>query len=116
MDALVGTKVSVKNVSVQTDKGDNLKSITVQSLSKDINIMPTRNRKRDSLREMLLSIIQREYHNDSTGKSPTALGHDRHLSGLRLAGVVDLSHDLEAVDLVPTSEGSISELGGASQW
>jgi hypothetical protein len=33
LDALVGTKVSVKNVSVQTElKGD--KGITVQSLSK----------------------------------------------------------------------------------
>ena len=35
LDTLVGTKVSVDNVSVQTDlKGDNLKSITVQSLTK----------------------------------------------------------------------------------
>ena len=35
-DSLVGTRVSVKNLSVQTDlKGDNLnlKSITIQSLS-----------------------------------------------------------------------------------
>ena len=35
MDTLVGTKVSVKNASVQTyHKGDNLKSITIQDLSK----------------------------------------------------------------------------------
>ena len=90
----------------------NLKSITVQSLSKDINIMLTWNRKRDSLRGTSPSIIQREYHNESTEKSPTALEHERHLCGLRLAGVVDLSHDhgFEAVDLVLTSEAPISEV------
>ena len=61
---------------------------------------------------MLLSIIQREYHSESVEKSPTALAPDQHLSDLRLAGIVDLSHDPEGVEFVLTSEGLISELGG----
>ena len=67
---------------------------------------------------MSLSIIQRECHNVSIEKSPRALAPDLYLSGLRirLAGIVDLSHDLEAVELVqvlPVSYmGPISELGG----
>jgi hypothetical protein len=45
------------------------------------------------------------------------LAHYRHLSGLCLnclAGVVGLSHSFEAVNLVLTSEGPISELGGVN--
>ena len=60
------------------------------------------------------SIIQPEYHNESFEKSPKALAPDLYISGLRLAGIVDPSHDLEAVELVlPVSyEGPISESGG----
>jgi len=67
-------------------------------------------RKRQRLTERndaVQNIKKREYHNESTEESLTVLAHDRHLSGLRL---VDLSHDLEAVDLILTSEGPISEL------
>ena len=60
------------------------------------------------------SIFQPEYHNESIEKSPTALAPDQYLSGLRLAGIVDPSHDLEAEGLVlsVSYEGPISELGG----
>ena len=110
LDALVGTKVSIRKVSVETNLIDD-KSITVQSLSKLIDILLTWKRQRDSLRGTSLSINQREYHNESTAESPKVLAPDRHLSGLCLAGVVDLGRGLEAVDLVLTSEGRISELG-----
>ena len=52
---------------------------------------------------MSLSIIQRVDREISYGP----LAPDHYLSGLRLTGIVDLSHDLEAVELVLTyaSEG-----------
>ena len=62
----------------------------------------------------MLTIIQREYYNESIERSPRVLAHDRHLSGLGLAGVVDLSHGLVVVDLVLKSE-AISEVGGVSK-
>ena len=64
---------------------------------------------------MSLTTIQREYHNGSIEKSPTALAHDQYLSGLPLAEIVDPSHDLEVVELVLTYEAPISELGGRSK-
>ena len=57
------------------------------------------------------SIILREYHNESTEKSPTVLADDRRLSGLLFARIVDLSHDLEAVELVPTYMVQYQNLG-----
>ena len=47
---------------------------------------------------MSLSIIQRVDREISYGP----LAPDQYLSGLRLIGIVDLSHDLEAVELVLT--------------
>ena len=64
--------------------------------------MLTRRRQKGSLRGTSPSIIQLGYHNESTEKSPTVPAHD--LSDLRLAVVVDLSHKLEAADLVLTSK------------
>lgn len=62
---------------------------------------------------MSLSIIQRVDREISYGP----LAPDHYLSGLRLTGIVDLSQDLEAVELVLTyaseGEGKGSEDTGA---
>ena len=112
LDTLVGTKVSVHNVSVQTDLiRRQLEKHYGSKPNKAIDIMLTSNIHWNSLRGTSLSIILTEYHSESSEKSPMVLEHDWHLSGLRLARFVDLSlYGLEAVVLVLTSE---EQLGGA---
>ena len=116
LNALVGTKVSIKKVSVETDLKRQQRYYGSEPSIKVIDISLSGKKQRGSLRGTSLSIIQREYHNESTEKSPTVLAHDRHLSDLPVAGVVDLSHGVEAVDLFLTYEvssfwGSVATVG-----
>ena len=78
LDPLVGTKVSVKNVS---SNGYQMRQLQVKKYYgsvpiKVIDIIITRNIQRGSLRGTSLSIFQQEYHNVSTEKSPTVLAHE----------------------------------------
>ena len=109
LDSLVGTKVSVKNLSVQIHlKGDNYYDSVPIKIDM---IMLTRTGQIGSQRGTSLSIFQQEYHSEWFEKSPTDPAHDQ-LSGLHLAGVVDLSHEgAEEADLVLTCESPISKLG-----
>ena len=104
LNALVGTKVSINDMLVQIElKGDKRKHYGSEPI-RTIYIVLTRKDRDSSLRGTSLSTIQREYHNESTEKSPTDLADDRQLSGARLAGVVRLMDNLESMDLVLTSE------------
>ena len=110
LDSLVGTKVSVKNLSVQTHLKSDYYYDSMPMKVIDM-IMLTRIGQRGSLRGTSLSIFQQEYHSESFEKSPTDPAHDQ-LSGHHLAGVVDLSHEgVEEADLVLTFESPISKLG-----